>query len=246
MWDAGFAYEQPTLVPPIDASESSSSPLLPSPQADESTPTDEYIEEMRVAGIKPDERLYLPGRRWFAQRTLSRIAPALLPTPVTDPDSANGHARNLSREVLLPTPAAADGERGTDYAAATREGTGGDSLTTAAAKLLPTPTARDDRGPNTNARAGGQDLPSAARLLPTPLAGDARASGSRNLPGSKAHKGVSLTDAILTGDSETPRLLPTSGEPTSPPFAAGNSSSDDQRHGQLTIEDDSPPSSSSG
>ena len=43
-------------------------------------------------------------------------------------------------------------------------------------------------------------------LLPTPTAGDADSSGSRNLPGSNAHTGVSLTDAVLFGDSTTPRL----------------------------------------
>jgi len=89
-------------------------------------------------------------------------------------------AKPLSTMVrLLPTPAAADGERGPDYAA-TRVGTGGDSLTTTVAKLLPTPTA-----------------------------GDGKAAGSRNLEGSKAHAGVSLTDAVRFGNSETPRLIPT-------------------------------------
>ena len=33
--------------------------------------------------------------------------------------------------------------------------------------------------------------------LPTPTVGDSRASGNRNLPGSNAHKGTSLTDAIV-------------------------------------------------
>ncbi len=40
-------------------------------------------------------------------------------------------------------------------------------------------------------------------MLPTPTAGDAKSSGSRNKPGSKAHAGVSLTDAVLVGDSTT-------------------------------------------
>lgn len=40
---------------------------------------------------------------------------------------------------------------------------------------------------------------------PTATAGDAKSSGSRNLPGSRAHDGVSLTDAVQTGDSQTPR-----------------------------------------
>lgn len=45
--------------------------------------------------------------------------------------------------------------------------------------------------------------------IPTPTAGDAKSSGSRNLPGSKAHAGVSLTDFVRTGGSTTPRQIPT-------------------------------------
>jgi hypothetical protein len=67
--------------------------LLPTPSAEESQPTDDYIEEMRAAGISPDERLYLPGRKWHSQRTLSRIIPALLPTP----QAADGLGGRLER-----------------------------------------------------------------------------------------------------------------------------------------------------
>ena len=38
---------------------------------------------------------------------------ALLPTPVTTPETGNGHARNLSKEIaLLPTPEANTGSNG--------------------------------------------------------------------------------------------------------------------------------------
>lgn len=86
---------------------------------------------------------------------------------------------------------------------------------------LPTPTATDygssQNGVNSNRpSAGTPSLTTMARtgmwptpLLPTPTASDADASGSRNLPGSKAHSGLSLTDAVTRGDSATPRLLPT-------------------------------------
>lgn len=40
---------------------------------------------------------------------------------------------------------------------------------------------------------------------PTPTEGDAKSSGSRNLEGSKAHPGISLTDAAMFGNSTTPR-----------------------------------------
>jgi hypothetical protein len=44
---------------------------------------------------------------------------------------------------------------------------------------------------------------------PTPTAGDRKSAGSRNLPGSDAHAGVSLTDAVIHGGSSTPREWPT-------------------------------------
>lgn len=52
------------------------------------------------------------------------------------------------------------------------------------------------------------DIPQVAayqKRWPTPTAGDAKSSGSRNLAGSKAHAGVSLTDAVLFGNSKTSR-----------------------------------------
>jgi hypothetical protein len=44
-------------------------------------------------------------------------------------------------------------------------------------------------------------LNAAVSKWPTPTAGDAKSAGSRNAPGSRANKGVSLTDAVMTGDS---------------------------------------------
>lgn len=84
----GAAFEPPTSVPRTAASESTS--LLPTPAAYESTPTDTYIAETRENLDDPHKRLYLPGRKWHAQRTLSRIAP-LLPTPTANdgPDRRN-------------------------------------------------------------------------------------------------------------------------------------------------------------
>jgi hypothetical protein len=45
---------------------------------------------------------------------------------------------------------------------------------------------------------------SAPRLWPTPTQGDSKSSGSRNTPASKAHPGISLTDAVR-GDGGTGR-----------------------------------------
>jgi hypothetical protein len=93
-------------------------------------------------------------------------------------------ARNLEAIVtgntpLLPTPAVNDMGAGktpeawdewTDAMRA-RHGNGnghGKSLEIEAQRLLPTPAARDHKGPNPNQRTGGVDLPTA--LLPTPRA----------------------------------------------------------------------------
>ena len=46
------------------------------------------------------------------------------------------------------------------------------------------------------------------RMWPTPTAGDCHGSGSRNTETSKAHAGISLTDAVR-GDGGRGRLLPT-------------------------------------
>lgn len=57
-----------------------------------------------------------------------------------------------------------------------------------------------------------------AHHWPTPTASDANGSGSRNTPGSKAHAGVSLSDAVQTGDSAGRRqeTTPTAGASGSP------------------------------
>ena len=198
-----FAYELPEKEDEIL--------LLPSPQASESTPT----------GVEPDHRLYLPGRKWHVQRTLSRIVPTLLPTPgANDATGAEGETRDARREdgstggpslrdlpKLLPTPTSSDVNDGPSNQM--RRGRSEPDNMRTAVRMLPTPTGRDHKGQNQ--RDDDSCLPGAVdKLLPTPTAGDAAASGSRNLEGSKAHPGVSLTDAVRFGDSKTPRrLLPT-------------------------------------
>lgn len=80
--------------------------------------------------------------------------------------------------------------------------------------LLPTPAATS-YGTNQGGAMGRTgpvrpSLETMARknLWPTPTVGDAKASGSRNAANSKAHPGVSLTDAVR-GDGGTGRLYPT-------------------------------------
>jgi hypothetical protein len=62
--------------------------------------------------------------------------------------------------------------------------------------------------PLTDATGSGLLPTPAAISWPTPTAGDAQASGSRNGTTSKAHPGISLTDAVR-GDGGTGRLWPT-------------------------------------
>jgi hypothetical protein len=108
--------------------------------------------------------------------------------------------------------------------------------------LLPTPSASDATGAELETRerrrdsgTGGPSLRDLPKLLPTPTAGDAKASGSRNLEGSAAHPGVSLTDAIQTGDSSTPRrLLPT---PTAEDGERGRAGAGSDRLGAATFDD---------
>ena len=90
--------------------------------------------------------------------SLAGLARRLLPTPTTDPSSGNGHARNLGREVRLPTPRA----------------TRGGALTETLDKLLPTPRATDAAkgGPNQRGSSGDLTLPAVA-MLPTPSSADA-------------------------------------------------------------------------
>jgi hypothetical protein len=110
---------------------------------------------------------------------------------------------------LLPTPTA------TRYGSSQNEGKvehkrpskGTPSLDTMGRRgLMPTPTARDWKGPNVNKRQGGPDLPMAVRnMVPTPTAADSKGSRRHGyMLGGKA--GTTLTDfALGTTDSEGSR-----------------------------------------
>lgn len=72
---------------------------------------------------------------------------------------------------------------------------------------FPTPTSSERSGinPNTGRGSGLSKFVKEGEKFPTPTAGDANSAGSRNLEGSKANAGVSLTDKVVYGNSETPR-----------------------------------------
>lgn len=159
-----------------------------------------------------------------------KVWPTPMPSDVDGGRTTKGKHRpnetGLRRQILyqtmkkamdmFPTPTAATygtGQNGQRGDGTSFKQAGKPSLETMARKnLWPTPTARDchtdkklTRG--ANAVDGGEPLILAVkrRTWPTPTAGDSKSSGSRNLEGSKAHPGVSLTDAVTTGNSRTPR-----------------------------------------
>ena len=95
-----------------------------------------------------------------------------------------GQSDSERTRAMWPTPKASPS--GPDYARVDRPRSGGDDLATAVARTM----------------------------FPTPTRGDGKASGSRNTPGSNAHGGMSLTDAVR-GDGGTGRMwaTPTHHEP---------------------------------
>lgn len=130
MTRGGCAYELPTWVPPMAAPECSS--LLPTPAVNDmgagKTPEewDAWTERMRA----------LHGNGNGHGKSLAIEAQRLLPTPTTQPNTGNGHARNLGKELrLLPTPTGRD-HKG-------RNQRNDDSCLPGAVRLLPTPTAGD-------------------------------------------------------------------------------------------------------
>jgi hypothetical protein len=113
----------------------------------------------------------------------------------------------MARKGLWPTPKS--GRDGADFAKLDRSSTGISLQTAVAMWPTPTSTLGSNGGLVTpqKAREGGTliEALSARTTWPTPTVGDSRSSGSRNTPSSKAHPGVSLTDAVR-GDAGTGRM----------------------------------------
>lgn len=99
----------------------------------------------------------------------------------------------LATRAMWPTPTARNGTSGPTKVG--RPGHGGGALHDVVRALWPTPRARHDSGRGTKGDLTTQGAARAA-AWPTPTAGDAKSSGSRNLEGSGAHAGTSLTDAV--------------------------------------------------
>jgi hypothetical protein len=227
----GVVYELPTWARLTDETDGSASPgspttatreapmmLLPSPSASESTPTDEYVAELREH-LDPDDphhRLWLPGRRWMAQRTLSRTAAALLPTPsASDSTGAEGETRRL-RQLTGKT--------------------GGGSLRDLP-RILEAP-ADADRGRREQHDEGERRVPlprprdTPHRLIPTtPTESDADSSSGRDP--AWGH-GLTLTDFARGAREDTRRLLPT---PTAEDGERGRGGAGSDRLGAATFDD---------
>ena len=218
MWGGGAASELPTSVRLMDDSESSS--LLPTPSAYESTPTENFTDEVRDSLADPHKRLYLPGRKWHAQRTLSRMASALLPTPTGD-DANNvtresGDFQSLAREAnkLLPTPVVTDSYGSRRSTARTEDwiSNPGTSLTDAIWETQ------------------GRETDTKGNLLPTPSSRDRKGKSARNP--SRSDNGKPRTDRERPL-SDIDQLTGAS----TPAQSKGGKNSLDPLPGQLTIED---------
>lgn len=125
---------------------------------------------------------------------------------------------------LLKTPTAQLAVNGGSQHPDKRKAGGhGPTLADEVEHLLPTPTARDHKGPN---QRGDTSCPHGA-LLPTPTVADSRgsrnATASRKEPG-KANNGWTLTDIFWTGDS------------SGPPSDSGKPSSDEPPPNRLSPE----------
>lgn len=187
------------------------------------------------------ERRHMPGRAMGrgggASPDLASVA-VLLPTPrATDGMKGGPNQRGSSGDLmlpsavmeLLPTPTAADGDR--ESLAYPR------GNATLKGALLPTLSATNSHG---NHKRGGDRaqellLPGIAKqigeeqLLPTPRAQDAKhAETSQNELAREP--GKDLLHVRLARQAS-------SGEPTSPPSAAGKPSSDGQHHAQLSLDE---------
>ena len=220
---SGIVYPQPPLVPRTSGTGSSSSPAFPTPSATEpgfNPDTRHPVDKHGNPPTHPNQRWYDPKTGRLMQKGLPQVA-KLWPTPkssISGPDYARVNrprsggddlataaARWPTNQRLWRTPQATDGDHGGPHA---RDSGGGLHLSAQVHKW-PTPTAQDAKncaGPSQWDR-NSDPLNVAVQRWPTPTTSDASGGGNRNSAGSKAHAGVSLTDACLTGDSSTPRSV---------------------------------------
>lgn len=188
-----------------------------------------------VSGVMRNGKLYAratSGRHSFARESSLWLTPNATPGATSNNGENAGRpatGKSLAKQAdgRWPTPDAsmATGGRitGPQMSDTGRMPDGSKrqvTLNTAAARSWPTPQTRDgDSSARTIPAAatarrrfdqGRRNLDDALAMTeratwPTPTSGDSKGAGSRNLEGSSAHAGVSLTDAVRFGNSTTPR-----------------------------------------
>lgn len=127
---------------------------------------------------------------WSTPEATVRDSPARR-TPAPGRAEGTRHGESLHHQVARwPTPRAEDSE-----SSGARKSRGVEEQT------WPSPGANDWKGSSQPGQRRGQLDEAAEQRWPTPTASDASGAGSRNTATSKAHAGVSLTDAVLTGGS---------------------------------------------
>jgi hypothetical protein len=235
----------------IKAVEAKSPWLLPTPAAHDDGKTPEQHLEMK-RNLPGGPRLRITSLTVLAR---AGFVQPLLPTPSAN-DNTGGEGKTRKerqdegetggaslRDIshLLPTPTVQDA---TNTGGPSQEERNSEPLNLVAKKLLPTPMANPENpgaggelraaiqhGPSRRNQTGvdtwGRPNRGRSKLLPTPTESDADSAGNRNLEGSKAHPGTSLTDAMVRS----------SGESTNQPSSTGSESSDDELPAQLTIAD---------
>ena len=191
----------------------------------EGEPSDVFSGTWPASGTTRSGRCY--ARPTPAHPTGGPACSSLLPTPMTEPMTGNGHARNLGREVSLPpTPDAYEGSRGGSQKPEKRRAGGhAVSLQDVAEHLLPTP----------RATRGGSATETTA-LLPTPRATD----GSKGGPNQRGSSGdLMLPSAVLhllRPGLDTLARSSWIGASTSPRSDDGSEPSDVPRPGQLSLD----------
>lgn len=254
----GQAFELPTLVPPI--TENVSSSWLPTPMAQQSGNTpEEHLRKkpgrrvvtdlailvendlIKTGGMLPtpsaadgegsherrggtrSDELLLPG-----------VVKTFLPTPMAQPETGNGHARNLGKEVrMLPTPRAAQGEgRNSNIwhrpdgkpqnlenalarvPAIADEIAAADAANDADAEIeamefLPTPTASDFKRADSHADSLRHSPPLTAVSVhfPTPNAADAIGGGQHPDKRRAGSHQINLGDSVLLIGEPMPQLF---------------------------------------
>jgi len=194
---SGVVFQRKTLERPIKGTGSG---LWPTPAADESQPTEEFIREMRESTKATHERLYMPGRKWHSQRTLSRVVHVWPTVRASDADrggrgdllqavrgNENSHFKMQDR-LMFPTPV--DASKG---GGSSRSGNRINEIPSlqgmARAGRWPTPTRRDwknGKASQATHNKNSRPLNEAVVKWPTPQANDSRTpcfSGSKRAKG---------------------------------------------------------------